>query len=86
MPGGCLEQIEWCRETNMTTPSEKTICSEVRAHASISYCFQLILDVQAANICRDGIESVYYEIGDRGVYDIRHPLGESSHAFRSRVR
>jgi carboxypeptidase D len=28
MPFGCKEQIEFCRQTNHTTPVEKAICAE----------------------------------------------------------
>jgi carboxypeptidase D len=30
MVGGCLDQIGYCRDTNMTTPSEKALCSEAQ--------------------------------------------------------
>ncbi|PTU23793.1 hypothetical protein P175DRAFT_0428594 [Aspergillus ochraceoroseus IBT 24754] len=28
---------------------------------------------EATNMCRDNVEGPYYQFGDRGVYDIRHP-------------
>lgn len=31
---------------------------------------------EAANQCRDNVESVYYAYGGRGVYDIRHPYDD----------
>ncbi|RDL36781.1 Carboxypeptidase [Venustampulla echinocandica] len=31
---------------------------------------------EAANLCRDNVESVYYSYGGRGAYDIRHPLDD----------
>ncbi|KAF9698026.1 hypothetical protein EKO04_004436 [Ascochyta lentis] len=31
---------------------------------------------QAVNLCRSFVEQPYYELGDRGVYDIRHPLDD----------
>lgn len=33
---------------------------------------------QAANECRDNVESPYYAFGDRGVYDIRHPYNDTT--------
>jgi carboxypeptidase D len=31
---------------------------------------------EAADMCRDNVESPYYFYGDRGVYDIRHPYND----------
>lgn len=31
---------------------------------------------EAADMCRDNVESVYYAFGERGVYDIRHPYDD----------
>lgn len=33
----------------------------------------LSICTEAANMCRDNVEGLYYSFGDRGVYDIRHP-------------
>lgn len=35
---------------------------------------------EAANMCRDNVEGVYYNFGDRGVYDIRHPYEDPTPA------
>ena len=32
----------------------------------------------ATNLCRSLVEEPYYNIGNRGVYDIRHPYGKYS--------
>lgn len=31
---------------------------------------------EAATVCRDMVEGAYYAFGDRGVYDIRHPIDD----------
>ncbi|KAK7546083.1 Alpha/Beta hydrolase protein [Phyllosticta citricarpa] len=31
---------------------------------------------EATSMCRDNVEGVYYNFGDRGVYDIRHPYDD----------
>lgn len=58
MYNGCLAQVAFCRQTNKTTLSEYSICTE------------------AADMCRDNVEGVYYSYGNRGVYDIRHPYDD----------
>lgn len=58
MIGGCLDQINYCRATNRTSPADLAICSE------------------AQSMCRDNVESPYYNYGGRGVYDIRHPIDD----------
>lgn len=35
---------------------------------------------EAANMCRDNVEGLYYNFGDRGVYDIRHPYDDPTPA------
>ena len=30
---------------------------------------------QAMTLCRSLVEGPYYNLGDRGIYDIRHPYG-----------
>lgn len=35
---------------------------------------------EAANMCRDNVEGVYYAFGGRGVYDIRHPYDDPTPA------
>lgn len=45
----------------------------------IKQCRATQLDVlcqEAQDFCRDGIEYLYYNVGDRGVYDIRHPAND----------
>lgn len=58
MPGGCLQQIEYCYQVDTTTLSGQAVCTE------------------AADMCRDNVEGLYYNFGDRGVYDIRHPYDD----------
>lgn len=58
MPNGCLNMIEYCRESDRSTMAGQALCSE------------------AASMCRDNVEGVYYNFGDRGVYDIRHPYDD----------
>jgi len=39
---------------------------------------ELALCTEAANLCRDAVEGVYYSYGGRGVYDIRHPYDDTT--------
>ncbi|TVY19857.1 Carboxypeptidase S1-like protein [Lachnellula arida] len=43
---------------------------------NISSATDYAICTEAENICRDTVEGVYYNIGERGVYDIRHPYDD----------
>lgn len=58
MINGCLDQLQYCKQTNRTSLTDQAICSE------------------AQSMCRDNVEGPYYSYGNRGVYDIRHPLDD----------
>lgn len=42
----------------------------------------IALCVEAGNMCRDNVESLYYYYGERGVYDIRHPYDDPTPPHR----
>ena len=62
MIGGCLDQVAACRSLNRTEPQTQ--------FADQAVC------TEAADMCRDNVESPYYSYGGRGVYDIRHPYDD----------
>ncbi|TVY57102.1 Carboxypeptidase S1-like protein A [Lachnellula cervina] len=43
---------------------------------NISSATDYAICTEAENICRDTVEGVYYNIGERGTYDIRHPYDD----------
>ncbi|TVY94539.1 Carboxypeptidase S1-like protein A [Lachnellula willkommii] len=43
---------------------------------NISSATDYAICTEAENICRDAVEGVYYSIGERGAYDIRHPYDD----------
>jgi len=43
---------------------------------NISSATDYAICTEAADICRDTVEGVYYNIGERGTYDIRHPYND----------
>ncbi|KAJ4371744.1 hypothetical protein N0V86_008297 [Didymella sp. IMI 355093] len=57
-PGGCNDQIEYCKQSNRSTEDGQLTCST------------------AMTLCRTLVEEPYYNFGDRGVYDIRHPYDD----------
>ncbi|KAI9736229.1 MAG: hypothetical protein M1834_001115 [Cirrosporium novae-zelandiae] len=61
MPLGCLEQIAICRSEPKEYLTKTTYDSICQ---------------EAADMCRDNVEGPYENIGDRGVYDIRHPYDD----------
>lgn len=67
MIGGCLTQIQGCRE------AAALINGGVAADGSITYAASSNPDTatlcsEAADMCRDNVESPYYNYGGRGVY------------------
>jgi hypothetical protein len=63
MANGCLQQIGFCRATNISSATDYAICTE------------------AENICRDTVEGVYYNIGERGVVSLLKSLMEAYLTF-----
>ncbi|KAL1604221.1 hypothetical protein SLS59_004014 [Nothophoma quercina] len=71
MYNGCLDQIKICRA------AAEGNASYYHADAPITQAELTpgVLQIcnEAADMCRDNVESPYYYYGGRGVYDIRHP-------------
>ncbi|KAF2199346.1 putative carboxypeptidase S1 [Delitschia confertaspora ATCC 74209] len=59
------EMVNGCRD-------QVSICRELKRDnpADLAVC------TEAADMCRDNVESPYYSYGGRGVYDIRHPYDD----------
>ncbi|KAK4888979.1 hypothetical protein LTR27_012200 [Elasticomyces elasticus] len=73
MPNGCLDQIALCRSAAAGINGGLADDGQTFTYAATS---QHSLDVacqEAADMCRDNVESPYYFLGDRNAYDIRHP-------------
>lgn len=71
MIGGCLQQIQSCVNSSMEINGgyvKGKITSIASQHPSIA-----AVCAEAGNMCRDNVESPYYNYGKRGTYDIRHP-------------
>nr|POE90644.1 carboxypeptidase s1 like a [Quercus suber] len=72
MINGCKDQINFCRG------AAAQINGGISADGSITYAATSnpsVADIcaEAQVMCRDNVESPYYNYGGRGVYDIRHP-------------
>ena len=79
MLNGCLYQIELCEQAAASVkggyiPSGNN-GSEI-TYAATSNPSIATLCSEAADMCRDNVESPYYFYGGRGVYDIRHPISD----------
>jgi carboxypeptidase C (cathepsin A) len=78
MLDGCVYQIELCVEAaaavNGGLVSEAK--GNVLTNAAASNPSIATLCSEAADMCRDNVESPYYFYGGRGVYDIRHPFDD----------
>ncbi|KAK4495036.1 hypothetical protein PRZ48_013363 [Zasmidium cellare] len=74
MIGGCLAQIKSCiavaQDINGGYVKGKItpIATEFPAIAAVC--------AEAQDMCRDNVEGMYYNYGDRGTYDIRHPSSD----------
>jgi carboxypeptidase C (cathepsin A) len=71
MYNGCLYQIGLCRaaaEGNTSYYHADAPISEVNLTPGVMQICN-----EAADMCRDNVESPYYYYSGRGVYDIRHP-------------
>jgi carboxypeptidase C (cathepsin A) len=77
MPNGCYDQIEYCKQSAQFKGGyEKlahghVITDLATSNPSINSACQ-----EAADMCRDNVESPYYQFSGRGVYDIRHPYND----------
>jgi len=74
MINGCLDQIQFCiaaaSEINGGYTGGRITNIATQQPAIAAVC------TEAADMCRDNVEGVYYAYGDRGVYDIRHPYDD----------
>ncbi|KAF9700088.1 hypothetical protein EKO04_001423 [Ascochyta lentis] len=71
MYNGCLDQIALCRgaaEGNSSYYHADAPITEVELTPGVMQMCN-----EAADMCRDNVESPYYYYSGRGVYDIRHP-------------
>lgn len=72
MHNGCLDQIQYC-VLGAKAPKGGYIPRVGITETAISNPGIATLCSEAADMCRDNVESPYYYYGDRGIYDIRHP-------------
>ncbi|KAH7093598.1 Alpha/Beta hydrolase protein [Paraphoma chrysanthemicola] len=74
MYNGCLYQIALCRTAAEANGSyyhvDATITQKELTPGVLQICNE------AADMCRDNVESPYYYYSGRGVYDIRHPYDD----------
>ncbi|KXT15970.1 hypothetical protein AC579_1446 [Pseudocercospora musae] len=96
---GCLDQIDTCIQaaqdlpggyvggkiTNLAAqfPNIAGQCPFYVNRDHLANSFYAAICTEAGDICRDGVESLYYGIGDRGAYDIRHPSNDPTPDFVS---
>ena len=74
MYNGCLDQIKQCRaaaEGNTSYYHADAPITEVELTPGVMQICN-----EAADMCRDNVESPYYYYSGRGVYDIRHPYDD----------
>ncbi|KZM28142.1 uncharacterized protein EKO05_0005825 [Ascochyta rabiei] len=74
MYNGCLNQIALCRaaaEGNSSYYHADAPITEVELTPGVVQICN-----EAADMCRDNVESPYYYYSGRGVYDIRHPYSD----------
>lgn len=78
MIGGCQTQIEWCKIAAGAVKGgyiPEAAGREITFKATSNPSIDTICS-EAADMCRDNVESPYYYYGGRGVYDIRHPIDD----------
>jgi len=78
MYNGCYDQIEYCKIAAAAVKGGvvpeadgEVITFKATSNPSID-----TLCSEAADMCRDNVESPYYFYSGRGVYDIRHPYAD----------
>ncbi|EME38991.1 hypothetical protein DOTSEDRAFT_75626 [Dothistroma septosporum NZE10] len=71
MIGGCQDMIQSC-EAAAQELKGGSVRGRITNIAAQSPAIAAICS-EAQDMCRDNVESMYYNYGDRGVYDIRHP-------------
>ena len=78
MPNGCYDQINAC-EIAAASPDGgyvKQANGYVITQNAVTNPAIATLCSEAADMCRDNVESPYYYFSGRGVYDIRHPYND----------
>ena len=78
MHNGCLDQIKYCKIA-AAAPNGGFVKDGNGHEITIKATSNPSIDTlcsEAADMCRDNVESPYYYYGGRGVYDIRHPLDD----------
>lgn len=75
MINGCLDQIQSCIE-GAKAPRGGYIKNYGITGLATSIPGIATLCSEAADMCRDNVESMYYSYSDRGTYDIRHPAND----------
>lgn len=74
MYNGCLDQIKICRAAAEGNASYYHVDAPI-TNAELTPGVLQICN-EAADMCRDNVESPYYYYSGRGVYDIRHPYND----------
>jgi len=75
MPNGCLDQIASCIEGAQAFKGGYSAANGILPKAFRSPSEDSLCQ-EAADMCRDNVESPYYYFSGRGVYDIRHPYND----------
>ncbi|TKA74781.1 hypothetical protein B0A55_03847 [Friedmanniomyces simplex] len=76
MFNGCLNQIDLCRSAAAGINGGLVNNDQTFTYAATSNPDLDVACQEAADMCRDNVESPYYFYGERGVYDIRHPYND----------
>ncbi|KAF2628609.1 carboxypeptidase S1 [Macroventuria anomochaeta] len=74
MYNGCLDQIKQCRAAAEGNASYYHVDAPITEAELTPGVVQICNE--AADMCRDNVESPYYYYSGRGVYDIRHPYND----------
>lgn len=74
MYNGCLDQIKICRAAAEGNASYYHADAQITEAELTPGVLQICNE--AADMCRDNVESPYYYYSGRGVYDIRHPYSD----------
>ena len=74
MINGCKDMIDGCVAAAQGIPGG-LVDGKITYAASSQPAVAAICS-EAADMCRDNVEGVYYSYGGRGVYDIRHPIDD----------
>ncbi|KAI7482758.1 peptidase S10, serine carboxypeptidase [Hortaea werneckii] len=76
MVGGCYSQIRTCRASASYVRGGLIDDDQTITEAAVRQLDVASICSEAQAMCRDNVESMYYNYGDRGTYDIRHPSND----------